>query len=174
VEVPGYEARIVDEAGQAVPRGTVGSLLVKGASAAAGYWGQDARTQETFHDGWVVTGDKYIRTDAGDYVYCGRTDDMLKVGGIWVSPIEVENAILAHDAVLECAVVGAADADGLLKPKAFVVVRAGVETGHALARDIQAFVRRRIAPYKYPRSVEFVATLPKTATGKIQRFRLRG
>ena len=106
-------------------------------------------------------------------MFCGRDDDMLKVGGIWVSPVEVEHTILAHEAVFECAVVGAADADGLIKPKAFVVVRPGIEVGHELARGIQAFVRERIAPYKYPRWVEFVDALPKTATGKIQRFRLR-
>ncbi|HEY8550743.1 MAG TPA: benzoate-CoA ligase family protein [Vicinamibacterales bacterium] len=172
-EVPGYEARIVDEAGRDIPDGTIGSLLVRGASAASGYWNQPERTRETFRDGWVVTGDKYRRDADGRYVYCGRSDDMLKVGGIWVSPVEVENALLAHPAVLECAVVGAADADGLLKPKAFIVPRPGHEPGHALGREIQMFVRKRIAPYKYPRWIEFVSELPKTATGKIQRFRLR-
>jgi benzoate-CoA ligase len=172
-EVPGYEARIVDEHGRDVPAGTTGSLLVKGESAAAGYWTQHEKTKSTFQGHWVATGDQYTRDADGYYAYSGRNDDMLKVGGIWVSPVEVEHTILAHDAVVECAVVGAADADGLIKPKAFVVVRAGVAPGPELARSIQTFVRERIAPYKYPRWVEFLESLPKTATGKIQRFRLR-
>ena len=118
-------------------------------------------------------GDKYVRDEAGYYQYCGRSDDMLKVGGIWVSPAEVENTVLAHPAVLECAVVGATDTDGLTKPKAFVVLRSGLATTHETARDIQAFVKANIAPFKYPRWVEIVDEIPKTATGKIQRFRLR-
>ncbi len=173
LEVPGYAARIVDEHGHDTPAGEVGSLLVRGNSAAAGYWSQHEKTKATFQGHWVVTGDRYTRAADGVYAYCGRDDDMLKVGGIWVSPIEVEHTILGHEAVVECAVVGAADGDGLIKPKAFVVVRAGVATGHELARSIQTFVRERIAPYKYPRWVEFVDALPKTATGKIQRFKLR-
>ncbi len=173
VEVPGYAARIVDEQGGDVAPGVVGSLLIRGGSAGS-YLSQREESGATSEGAWVATGDKYIRDAAGWYSYCGRSDDRLKVGGIWVSPVEVENAILAHEAVLECAVVGAADADGLLKPKAFVVLRPSIVPRHALARDIQVFVRARIAPYKYPRWVEFVAELPKTATGKIQRFRLRG
>jgi acyl-coenzyme A synthetase/AMP-(fatty) acid ligase len=121
----------------------------------------------------VNTGDKYFRDDDGYYHYCGRSDDMLKVGGIWVSPVEVENAVLAHEAVVECAVVGVTDTDGLTKPKAFVVLKPDVSTEDATAREIQLFVKSRIAPYKYPRWIEFVPELPKTATGKLQRFRLR-
>ena len=119
------------------------------------------------------SGDKYFRDADGYYHYCGRTDDMLKVGGIWVSPIEVENTVLAHEGVLECAVVGVADTDGLTKPKAFVVLRQGVAATPETAHDIQSFVKSRIAPYKYPRWIEFTSALPKTATGKLQRFRLR-
>jgi benzoate-CoA ligase len=173
VEVPGYTARIVDENGAALPAGSIGTLMVSGDSAAAGYWRQHEKTKATFQGHWVNTGDKYFCDDEGYYHYCGRSDDMLKVGGIWVSPMEVENALLAHPAVLECAVVGAADTDGLTKPKAFVVVRHDVAPTQETAREIQLFVKSRIAPFKYPRWVEFVPELPKTATGKIQRFRLR-
>jgi 4-hydroxybenzoate-CoA ligase len=173
IEVPGYRARIVDEAGRDTPDGEIGNLLVSGDSAGAGYWQQDEKTKATFEGAWVHTGDKYIRTADGFFEYCGRRDDMLKVAGIWVSPIEVENTILTHPQVAECAVVGAADADGLIKPRAFVVLRPGIEPTHLLRREIQSFVRARIAAYKYPRWVEFVEELPKTATGKIQRFRLR-
>jgi benzoate-CoA ligase len=173
IEVPGYRARIVDEAGRDTPDGEIGNLLVSGDSAGAGYWQQDEKTKATFEGAWVHTGDKYIRAADGFYEYCGRRDDMLKVAGIWVSPIEVENTILTHPQVAECAVVGASDADGLIKPRAFVVLRPGAEPTHLLRREIQSFVRARIAAYKYPRWVEFVAELPKTATGKIQRFRLR-
>jgi benzoate-CoA ligase family protein len=172
-EVPGYEARVVDETGRDVADGETGNLLVSGDSAAAGYWKQHEKTKATFEGRWVHTGDKYIRHADGCFEYRGRSDDMLKVGGIWVSPIEVEHTILTHPLVAECAVVGAADADGLTKPRAFVVLRPGVEPGHTLTREIQAFVRERIAAYKYPRWIEFVSELPKTATGKIQRFRLR-
>ena len=173
VEVPGYAARIVDEAGALLPAGSVGTLMVSGESAAAGYWNQPEKTKATFQGSWVNTGDKYFRDDEGYYHYCGRSDDMLKVGGIWVSPVEVENTVLTHEAVLECAVVGATDTDGLTKPKAFVVVRPGVAATEETARDIQQLVKARIAPYKYPRWIEFVSELPKTATGKLQRFRLR-
>lgn len=173
VEVPGYSARIVDEQGAPLPPGGVGTLMVCGESAAAGYWKQHEKTKATFQGHWVNTGDKYFRDDEGYYHYCGRSDDMLKVGGIWVSPVEVENTLLAHEAVVECAVVGVEDTDGLTKPKAFVVVRSGVAPTDETAREIQAFVKSRIAPYKYPRWIEFVSELPKTATGKLQRFRLR-
>jgi benzoate-CoA ligase len=173
IEVPGYEAKIVDEDGARLPAGSIGTLLVSGDSAASGYWKQHEKTKRTFQGHWVNTGDKYVVDDEGCYRYCGRSDDMLKVGGIWVSPVEVENTVLAHPAVLECAVVGATDTDGLMKPKAFVVLRPGLAPTHETARDIQAFVKANIAPFKYPRWVELVAEIPKTATGKIQRFRLR-
>jgi benzoate-CoA ligase len=173
VEVPGYAAKIVGEDGAPLPADGIGTLMVSGDSAAAGYWKQHEKTKATFQGHWVNTGDKYFRDADGYYHYCGRTDDMLKVGGIWVSPVEVENTVLAHRAVLECAVVGATDTDGLTKPKAFVVLRPGVSETPETARDIQVFVKSRIAPYKYPRWIEFVPDLPKTATGKIQRFRLR-
>ena len=174
VEVPGYAAKIVDEHGAQLSAGSIGTLMVCGDSAAAGYWKQHEKTKTTFQGEWVNTGDKYFRDDEGYYHYCGRSDDMLKVGGIWVSPMEVENTVLAHEAVAECAVVGVTDTDGLTKPKAFVVVRPSVVATDETARDIQQFVKSRIAPYKYPRWIEFVPELPKTATGKLQRFRLRG
>jgi benzoate-CoA ligase len=173
VEVPGYAARIVDETGAPLPAGGVGTLMISGDSAADRYWRQHEKTKATFQGQWVNTGDKYFRDDDGYYHYCGRSDDMLKVGGIWVSPVEVENTVLMHEAVLECAVVGVIDSDGLTKPKAFVVVRPGLTPTDETARDIQQLVKSRIAPYKYPRWIEFVPDLPKTATGKLQRFRLR-
>jgi benzoate-CoA ligase family protein len=172
-EVPGYAAKVVDDTDTPVPRGTIGTLLVSGDSAAAGYWKQHEKTKRTFQGEWVNTGDKFVREEDGYYRYCGRSDDMLKVGGIWVSPVEIENTLLAHPAVLECAVVGAADTDGLVKPKAYVVLRRGLDSASVTAGEIQAFVKANIAPYKYPRWVELVSELPKTATGKIQRFRLR-
>jgi benzoate-CoA ligase len=173
VEVPGYAAKIVGEDGTPLPADNIGTLMVSGDSAAAGYWKQHEKTKATFQGQWVNTGDKYFRDADGYYHYCGRSDDMLKVGGIWVSPVEVENTVLAHRDVLECAVVGATDTDGLTKPKAFVVVRPGVAPTTETARDIQLFVKSHIAPYKYPRWIEFTPELPKTATGKLQRFRLR-
>jgi benzoate-CoA ligase family protein len=173
VEVPGYTAKIVGEDAAPLPAESIGTLMVSGDSAAAGYWKQHEKTKATFQGQWVNTGDKYFRDAEGYYHYCGRSDDMLKVGGIWVSPVEVENTVLAHQAVLECAVVGATDTDGLTKPKAFVVLRADVAPTREMARDIQVFVKSHIAPYKYPRWIEFIPELPKTATGKLQRFRLR-
>ena len=171
--VPGYDARIVGEDGRVVDAGAIGNLLVKGESAAAGYWNQGGKANAAFDGDWVHTGDKYIRHADGFFEDRGRRDDMLKVGGMWVSPVEVEHIVLTHPRVAECAVVGAADADGLVKPRAFVVLRSGVEASHTLMREIQTFVRARIAAYKYPRWIEFVSELPKTPTGKIQRFRLR-
>jgi acyl-coenzyme A synthetase/AMP-(fatty) acid ligase len=171
--VPGYEAALVDDAGQPVPRGEIGNLRIRGDSSMALYWNQHDRTTATLYGPWILTGDKY-RQDEDDYFsFCGRSDDMLKVGGIWVSPIEVEAAIVRHHAVLESAVVGQEDADGLVKPKAFVVLKDPATAGDQLAEELKAFVKDKIAPYKYPRWVEFVGELPKTATGKIQRFKLR-
>jgi len=169
--VPGYEARVVDEQGNDVAPGQIGSLWIRGASAAAGYWNRPELTAATFCEEWTVTGDKYIRDAGGTYFYCGRTDDMLKVSGLWVSPLEIETALLAHPQVIECAVVGATDRDGLTKPKAFVVTRQS-DSG-ALEPELREFLRERLPGYKIPEWIVFTETLPKTATGKIQRFKLR-
>jgi benzoate-CoA ligase len=156
-----------------VPAGEIGNLWISGDSVCAGYWNQHEKTKNTIEGHWIRTGDKYHQDADGFYWYAGRSDDMLKVGGLWVSPVEVENALLAHAAVLECGVIGREDHDGLVKPMAFVVVRDGVAAHPDLAKELQQFVRERLADYKRPRWVEFVPELPKTATGKIQRFRLR-
>jgi benzoate-CoA ligase len=171
--VPGYRVRLVDETGKEAPPGEIGEMHVSGPTAAAGYWNNPEKTRDTFLGDWVRTGDKFKQTPEGDYLHCGRKDDMLKVGGIYVSPLEVEGALLAHDAILEAAVVGAPDEMGLVKPKAFVVLRPGVAADPALVQALQQFVKARLAPYKYPRWIEVVAALPKTATGKIRRYALR-
>ncbi|HEV2356943.1 MAG TPA: benzoate-CoA ligase family protein [bacterium] len=171
--VPGYRVRIVDEAGGDLPAGDIGDLLVSGDSIAAYYWNKHAQTRHAFAGEWFRSGDKYYRDDDGYFWYCGRSDDMLKAGGQWVSPAEVEATLIQHPAVLECGVVGCADTDELVKPFAFVVLKTGYTGSEALAREIQAFVRDKIAAFKYPRWIEFLPELPKTATGKIQRFRLR-
>ena len=171
--VPGYRLKLVAETGEPAAPGEIGELWVSGDSSAVAYWNQREKSLDTFHGPWTRTGDKYVVDEAGRYHYCGRTDDMLKVGGQWVSPFEVESALLGHEAVLEAAVVGAEDERGLVKPKAFVVPREGVETDDALAAALQEFVKDRLAPFKYPRWIEFAGNLPKTATGKIQRFKLR-
>lgn len=172
VPVPGYTVEIRDENGAIVPAGEMGDLYVKGPTMALAYWNRRASNQATFRGEWLRTGDKY-RVEDGRYVYCGRSDDLLKVGGIYVSPMEVENALLQHDAVAEAAVVGALDADKLIKPKAFVVLKPGNDGCAALEMRLIEHVRTTLAPYKRPRWVEFVPALPKTATGKIQRFKLR-
>ena len=171
--VPGYEAKIVDDQGRDVPAGEVGHLLVKGDSACSCYWNQHERTTQTIQGEWVRTGDKYRREADGYFWYAGRSDDMIKAGGMWVSPAEVESALTEHPAVVEAGVVGAADQDELVKPLAFVVLARGHAPGAALEEELKLFVKSRLAPYKYPRWVVFVEELPKTATGKIQRFRLR-
>lgn len=171
--VPGYALQLIDEGGQSVPVGEMGELCVQGPSAAVAYWNQREKSLRAFHGPWTRTGDKYIADADGFYQYCGRTDDMLKVSGIWVSPFEVESALIEHDAVLEAAVVGQADDKGLIKPKAFVVLNEATPVAGELVGALQDFVKSRLAPYKYPRWIEFVETLPKTATGKIQRFKLR-
>jgi 4-hydroxybenzoate-CoA ligase len=171
--VPGYELRIVDEHDRDVADGETGELLVKGASAADGYWNAREKSRRTFMGEWTRTGDKYRREADGRYRYQGRADDMFKVSGIWVSPFEVEAALVAHAAVLEAAVVGRADADGLVKPMAFVVLRDGTTDDPALREALKEHVKRHAGPWKYPRWLEVVEDLPKTATGKIQRFRLR-
>ncbi len=169
--VPGYEVELRGEDGQPVPDGEPGDLYIHGPSAAMMYWGNRAKTRETFQGGWTKSGDKYIRNaDDGSYTYGGRSDDMLKVSGIYVSPFEVEATLVQHPAVLEAAVIGVPDAEGLTKTKAFVVLKNGAE---AFADELKAFVKDKLAPYKYPRQIEFLADLPKTATGKIQRFKLR-
>ena len=171
--VPGYEARIVDDAGDDVADGTVGNLLIKGDSTCAYYWNKHERTKDTIEGHWIRTGDKFSRDADGYYWYAGRADDMLKVGGIWVSPVEIENTLVEHAAVQEAGVIGRRDADDLVKPMAYVVLAAGYTPSAELARELQDFVRSRIAEYKRPRWVEFVEALPKTATGKTQRFKLR-
>jgi 4-hydroxybenzoate-CoA ligase len=172
VAVPGYDLRCVDEEGREVEKGEIGELLVRGASAAEGYWNQREKSRRTFEGEWTRTGDKYEVADDGRYVYCGRTDDMFKVSGIWVSPFEVEQAIAAHEQVLEAAVVPMQDEDGLDKPKAFVVLKDAVKS-EAVQAELKDFVKDRIGKWKYPRWIEIVPDLPKTATGKIQRFKLR-
>ncbi|WP_315726495.1 MULTISPECIES: benzoate-CoA ligase family protein [unclassified Bradyrhizobium] len=170
--VPGYQVRLVNEAGQDVPDGEVGEMLVHAPSAGEGYWNQRHKTRSTFEGYWTRTGDKYVRDAEGRYTFCGRSDDMFKVSGIWVSPFEVESALITHPSVLEAAVVPEADGEGLLKPKAYVVLRPSVdrETLHEALKD---HVKQKIGPWKYPRWIEVVDSLPKTATGKIQRFKLR-
>ncbi len=169
--VPGYRVELRGDDGGPVPDGEPGDLYIAGPSAALMYWGNRAKSRETFQGGWVKSGDKYLRNaDDGSYTYGGRGDDMLKVSGIWVSPFEIEATLVQHPAVLEAAVIGVEDAEGLTKTKAFVVLKPG---GAADEAELKAFVKDRLAPYKYPRQISFVAELPKTATGKIQRFRLR-
>jgi 4-hydroxybenzoate-CoA ligase len=170
--VPGYKVRLVNEAGAEVPDGEVGELLVDAPSAGEGYWNQRSKTRRTFEGHWTRTGDKYVRDADGRYTFCGRSDDMFKVSGIWVSPFEVESALITHPAVLEAAVVPEADPEGLLKPKAFVVLRADAKTD-GLQEALKEHVKQKIGVWKYPRWIEVVDALPKTATGKIQRFKLR-
>lgn len=171
--VPGYEARIVDENGSDLPAGEVGTLLVSGDSSAAYYWNQHEKTKQTMQGAWLNTGDKFYRDEEGYFFYAGRGDDMLKVGGIWVSPVEVEACLISHPAVLECAVVAARDEEDLVKPKAYVVLNQGYEPDPALELQIKQHVKKTLAHYKYPRWLVFVDELPKTATGKIKRFELR-
>ncbi|MEJ8839608.1 benzoate-CoA ligase family protein [Ramlibacter sp. AN1133] len=168
--VPGYDLRIVADDGHECGPGEIGELQISGPSAAIMYWNNRARTKSTFAGEWTRSGDKYTRDADGYYTYGGRSDDMLKVGGIYVSPFEVEACLMTHDSILEAAVIGVADQDGLVKPKAYVVLKAGRQ---ASAEDLQGHVKSRLAPYKYPRWIAFVPELPKTATGKIQRFKLR-
>jgi benzoate-CoA ligase len=171
--LPGYALKIVDEEGRPVARGEVGDLLVSGPTSAALYWNNRERTRTTFMGAWTRTGDKYFEDEDGYYVYYGRSDDMLKVSGMYVSPAEVEAALIAHDDVLEAAVVGAPDADGLIKPKAFVVAKPGRPADDGLAQALELYARTVLAPFKCPRWITFLDELPKTATGKIQRFKLR-
>jgi 4-hydroxybenzoate-CoA ligase len=171
--VPGYDVRIVDENGHDVPEGEIGELIVRGPSAGEGYWNQRAKSRRTFAGEWTYTGDKYLRDPDGYYHYCGRTDDMFKVSGMWVSPFEVEAALASHEAVLEAAVIGKQDADGLVKPKAFIVLRNGYSADERLLETLKTHVKERAGLWKYPRWIDVKADLPRTATGKIQRYKLR-
>jgi 4-hydroxybenzoate-CoA ligase len=170
--VPGYQVRLVNEAGQDVADGEIGEMVVHAPSAGDGYWNQRHKSRATFEGYWTRTGDKYIRDTDGRYTICGRSDDMFKVSGIWVSPFEVESALITHPSVAEAAVVPEADAEGLLKPKAFVVLRPAADKLD-LHEALKEHVKQKIGPWKYPRWIEVVDSLPKTATGKIQRFKLR-
>ena len=171
--VPGYQMRVVDESGQPVAQGEVGELQICGPTSAMCYWNNREKTRATFQGSWTRSGDKYSIDADGYYIYAGRSDDMLKVSGIYVSPIEVESALITHPAVLEAAVVGQEDEDKLVKPAAFVVLKPGQKASPALVEELKQHVKSLLAPYKYPRSIEFVEQLPKTATGKIQRYKLR-
>ena len=175
VPVKDYDLKLVDESGREVADNEIGELLVRGQSSAAGYWNQREKTQRTFLGEWTRSGDKYLRRSDGVYIYFGRADDMFKVSAIWVSPFEVEAALVAHPSVLEAAVVPAEDANGLTKPKAFVVLKEPRDgsSSRALYEELKVHVKKTVGPWKYPRWIEFVDSLPKTATGKIQRFMLR-
>jgi 4-hydroxybenzoate-CoA ligase len=177
VPVDGYKLRLIDENGCDVGDDEIGELLVSGESSAAGYWNQREKSRRTFMGEWTRTGDKYLRRPDGVYTFCGRADDMFKVSGIWVSPFEVEEALISHPTVAEAAVVPAEDDDGLIKikPKAFIVLNQGCDqdAGRVLYEELKLHVKRTIGPWKYPRWIEFVDSLPKTATGKLQRYMLR-
>jgi benzoate-CoA ligase family protein len=171
--IPGYDLRLVDDDGTLLSDGEIGELVVRGPTAAEGYWNQREKTRLTFRGEWTHTGDKYMRSADGYYTYQGRTDDMFKVSGIWVSPFEVESALISHEAVLEAAVVPHDEGDGLLKPKAYVVLKDPAAGSDHLFETLKAHVQKSVGPWKYPRWVEVVDELPKTATGKIQRYKLR-
>ncbi len=171
--VAGYRVELRNEQGQPVPVGEVGDLYIQGPSAAHLYWNQREKSTATFQGSWVKSGDKYVMDADGYYTYAGRSDDMLKVSGQYVSPIEVESALMGHEAVLECAVVGKPDDQGLIKTIAYVVLRNPAQEAEHIEAELKAYVKTRLAPHKYPREIVFVSDLPKTATGKIQRFKLR-
>ena len=171
--VPGYDAKIVDESGCELGDGEIGELVVRGPSAGEGYWNQRARSRRTFAGEWTHTGDKFMRDADGYYHYCGRTDDMLKVSGMWVSPFEIEAALVSHEAILEAAVIGKQDEDGITKPKAFLVLKNGFSPDARFFETIKTHVKERAGPWKFPRWIDIRADLPRTATGKIQRFKLR-
>lgn len=172
--IPGFEARIVDDNQQPVPKGEIGNLVVNADSTCAYYWNQHEKTKDTIHGSWLRTGDKYYQDDDEYFWYAGRSDDMLKVSGVWVSPIEIERVLSEHPAIEEVAVIFRLDSDELPKPVAFLVLRSGVPESAELVRELQAFVLERLPAYKRPRWMEFLPELPKTATGKVQRFKLRG
>jgi benzoate-CoA ligase len=173
--VPGYEVRLVDDNGNVITKpGELGELQISGPTSAIMYWNQREKTKNTFQGPWTRSGDKYSFDADGYFTYGGRSDDMLKVSGIYVSPVEVEAALVTHECVLEAAVVGAEDENKLIKPKAFVVLKSGNTPDEKLKAALQSHVKSKLAPHKYPRWIEFCNDLPKTATGKIQRFKLRG
>jgi len=172
--VPGYQVRLVDDQGNVVTKpGELGELQISGPTSAVMYWNQREKTKNTFRGPWTGSGDKYTFDTDGYYTHGGRADDMLKVSGIYVSPVEVEAALVTHEAVLEAAVVGAEDENKLIKPKAYVVLKPGQTGSDSLKKNLQDHVKGKLAPHKYPRWIEFRTELPKTATGKIQRFKLR-
>ena len=171
--VPGYDIRLVDPDGAEVPRGAIGDLWVRGASTALGYWNRSELTRSRMRGEWFVTGDKYRTDEDGYYWYAGRADDMFRVSGQWVSPIEVEGVLIEHAAVFESAVVAFEEANGLLTPKAFVVLKDGIVATAELKRELQELVKQRITPYKYPRRIDFISQLPKSAAGKVLRYKLR-
>jgi benzoate-CoA ligase len=172
--VPGYQMRLVDDEGYPITEpNETGELQIWGPTAAIGYWGNRLKSRHTFIGEWTRSGDKYSMDEDGYYVYAGRSDDMLKVSGIYVSPIEVESTLMTHEAVLEAAVIGKEDKDDLVKPVAFIILKPGYKGGDQLAAALKEHVKSALAPYKYPRWFRFVEELPKTATGKIQRFKLR-
>ncbi len=171
--VPGYDIRIVDDQGRELPDGEIGELIVRGPTAGESYWNQRAKSRRTFAGEWTYSGDKFYRDADGYYYYCGRTDDMFKVSGMWVSPFEVEAALMSHEAVFEAAVIGKEDADGLMKPKAFIVLKDGYTADDGLLETLRVHVKERAGPWKFPRWIDVRPDLPRTATGKIQRFKLR-
>jgi 4-hydroxybenzoate-CoA ligase len=171
--VEGYEVRLVDERGADVPAGELGDLLVRGDSTMPLYWNKHEATKSALHGEWIRTGDKYLRDADGFFFHGGRADDMIKAGGIWVSPVEVEGVLIRHPGVMECAVIGVADEDGLDKPHAVVALRSGVRPSQTIVAELRALVKQSLAPYKCPKKITFVAELPKTATGKLKRYVLR-
>jgi benzoate-CoA ligase len=171
--VPGYEVELRDDNGTPVPVGSIGDLYIRGPSAALMYWNNRAKTRETMLGDWLKSGDKYVCDADGYYTYAGRSDDMIKVSGQYVSPVEVENVLIQHETVLEAAVIGVEDGQGLVKTSAYVVLRSGFTGDDTIQKTLQDYVKSQLAPFKYPRTIHFVDDLPKTATGKIQRFRLR-
>jgi len=171
--VPGYEAKILDEHRQVVPQGEIGTLWLKSDASCAAYWNRHERTKQTIHGDWICTGDQFYQDKDGYYWFTGRTDDMLKVSGVWVSPVEIENVLLEHEAVAEVAVVAQQDQHGLAKPVAWIVLRPGFAGNPALCSALLDFIVARLPSYKRPRKFEFVSELPRTATGKIRRFKLR-
>ena len=171
--VPGYEGKIVDSNGKEVPNGETGDLMIKGDSLLKLYWRNADKTAASIKDGWMYTGDTYYKDDEGFFFCCGRSDDMLKVGGIWCSPVEIENKLVEHPKVLEAAIVGREDDEQLIKPEAFIVLNNPKDAGDVLQKELLEHCKAGLARYKYPRWFNFVEDLPKTATGKIQRFQLR-